>query len=126
MRYIYISDQGRVFGSDDEPTLEDFEYAHVGILTILRLVDHCSYQTDGKWRAIQPGKRVRADVEGQQTAEFHSDTNDAETPLNHASDFNPFRAGAGPARNLPLLAASFTSLDALRRNSVHSVAGSPR
>lgn len=126
MRYIYISDQGRVFSSEDEPTLEDLEYAHVGMLTILRLADHCSYQTDGKWRAIQPGERVRAELEGQQTEEFHNDANDSETPLNRASDFNEFRAGAGPARNLPVLAASFTPLEALRRYSVRSIAEKPR
>lgn len=126
MRYIYFSDQGRVFGSEDEPTREDFEYAHVGMLTILRLADNCSYQKDGKWHAIQPGKRVCAEVDGQQTAEFHSDANDTETPWNRASDFNEFRAGAGPARNLPTLVASFTPLEALRRNSVRSVAEKPR
>lgn len=126
MRYIYISDQGRIFSSEDEPTLEDLEYARVGMLTILRLADNCSYQTDGKWRAVQPGKRVRAEVEGQQTAEFHSDASNPETPWNRVSDRNEFRVGAGPTRNLPVLAASFTPLEALRRDSVHAVAEKPR
>ena len=96
------------------------------MLTILRLADNCSYLSDGKWRAIQPGKWVRAELEGQQTPEFHGDASEPDTPSDRASALNEFRAGAGPARNLPMLAASFTPLDAPQRNRVRFAVQNPR
>lgn len=77
-RYIYISDQGRVFSSADDPTPEDFAYANVGMITILRLEDHHCYRSDGKWRPIADGKLASANVDGMQTGEFHADPSDME------------------------------------------------
>jgi hypothetical protein len=126
-RYIYVSDQGRVYSSVDEPTSEDFEYAHVGMLTILRLSDNHCYRTEGKWRPVAPSKLVSAEIDGVETEKFHSDR-DESGPCDAKTSFlgTEFRGGAHHARNLPMLAASFAPLDALRRNGVRSAVRKPR
>ena len=116
-RYIYVSDQGRVYSSVDEPTSEDFEYAHVGMLTILRLADNHCYRIEGKWRPVAPSKLVSADIDGMPTDKFHSDDDDPEPAAanDSVSASRKFRVGAHHARNPPMLAASFTPLEAPRR-----------
>lgn len=76
--YIYVSDQGRVFASRDEPTDEDLAYAQVGMVTIIRLADCHFYGTSRIWTLIAKGKLGQVSVEGELTPPFHVAASDFE------------------------------------------------
>lgn len=80
-RYIYVNDQGRVFCSEDDPTAEDFAYAEVGMVTILRLADTHYYRRDGKWWPVTRGKLASSEIDGISTEKFHSDPAVRDTPV---------------------------------------------
>lgn len=71
LRYVFINDQGHVFSSVDEPTAEDFEYAAVGMLTILSLPDSRFYGARKRWLPIPPGRLDTAEIDGEETEAFH-------------------------------------------------------
>lgn len=80
-QYIFISDEGRIFSTSDEPTPEDFEYARVGMMTIIRVADGFCYGLEKKWRPIPRGQLGTTNVEGKDTAPFHAvETFFQETP----------------------------------------------
>lgn len=72
LRYIFISDQGRVFSTSDEPTTEDFEYAAVGMMTIVSIADARYYGLGRRWCPIPPGRLGTVNIEGEETASFHA------------------------------------------------------
>ncbi len=93
-RYLFVSDQGRVFSSNDDPTPEDFEYAAVGMVTILRLADGHYY--DGqqrKWRPIPRGSLGSGEVEGEAPLPFHAPASDFEPPTDHDPNLLSSQAG---------------------------------
>lgn len=70
--YVFVSDQGHVFSSHDEPTAADFGFAGTGIYTIIRLGDlHC-YDTREVWRPIPPGALDQAEVGSVAGHPFHA------------------------------------------------------
>ncbi len=71
-RFMFISDQGRVCSSLDEPTDEDFAYAAVGMVTILSLADGRYYGIEQKWLPIPPGRLGTAEVDDETTRPFHA------------------------------------------------------
>lgn len=71
-RYVFVNDQGAVFGSSDDPTEEDFAYAEVGMVTILRLADDCYFGREGTWRAIPCGQLEKADIDDGTATPFHA------------------------------------------------------
>ncbi len=79
--YIFVTDQGRVFSVADEPTAEDFAYAAVGMVTILRLADAHYYGRDGRWYPIPPGQLGKAEVNGEESPPYHALLSDFAEPL---------------------------------------------
>lgn len=71
-RYVFINDQCRAFSSSGAPTSEDFEYAAVGMVTILSLVDGRYYGRAKKWLPIPEGRLEAAEVDGEITPPFHA------------------------------------------------------
>lgn len=71
-RFIFVSDQGRVFSSHDEPTTDDFAYAVVGMVTIIRLADFHSYGSKQGWFPIPAGELTRANIENDSSPPFHA------------------------------------------------------
>jgi hypothetical protein len=65
LRYLFINDEGQVFGSANEPTGQDFEFAAVGMLTIVRLSDRRYYAGRGEWCSIPPVQGGTANDEGE-------------------------------------------------------------
>lgn len=61
-----------MFSSADAPTREDFEYAAVGMLTILSLVDGRYYGSAKKWLPIPEGRLGAAEAGGDVTPPFHA------------------------------------------------------
>ena len=51
-RYLFVSDQGRVFSHAEAPTKRDLAYAGVGMLTIIRLADYHYYDRGKKWLPV--------------------------------------------------------------------------
>jgi hypothetical protein len=76
-RYVFISDQGRVFSSADEPTLEDFEYVAVGMLTIVRMEDGRYYGRARKWLPIPVGRLISAEIDGDPRKLLHGLSSDS-------------------------------------------------
>ncbi len=72
VRYVFISDQGRVFSSSGEPTTEDFGYAAVGMVTILSLSDGCYYGVEREWLPIPAGRLGAAEVANEPMPPFHA------------------------------------------------------
>lgn len=70
-RYLFVSDQGRVFSCHDEPTTEDFANAAVGIFTLVRLADLHRYGTEETWRPIPPGELTNAEIGDDRSPPFH-------------------------------------------------------
>ena len=70
-RYVFVNDQGRVFGSYDDPTEEDFAYAAVGMVVIVRLADCCYYGRERAWRPVVKAMLDRAEIEGAGSPQFH-------------------------------------------------------
>ena len=96
IRYIYISDQGRVFGSTGDPTEEDFAYAAVGMKIIVRLADAHYYGVDGKWRRISNGRLGAAEIDGEETPPFHTAAVDFDVPrTDRGNSFPSFSSRAG-------------------------------
>ncbi len=110
-RYVFISDQGRVFGTTDDPTREDFAYATVGMVTIVRLADGHYYGTEGKWRPISRGQLGTADVEGEETLPFHEPAADGEP------DPNSLSSRAGDSKPADARATRFTSQPSISRGA---------
>jgi hypothetical protein len=74
--YIFVSDQGRVFSVADAPTAEDFAFAAVGMVTIVRLADAHYYGRDRRWRPIPPGQLGSAEFEGEESPPYHALSSD--------------------------------------------------
>jgi hypothetical protein len=104
--YIFIGDQGRIFYSANEPTPEDFEFAAVGMVIIVRLADCAYYGREKDWRPIVEGVLGCADLEDESTVPFHSVEADFRTPaLAFPNAGSPLIISDAPARasNLPPL-----------------------
>lgn len=72
VKFIFVDDNGTVFGSTDKPTAEDLQFARVGMLTIVSLLDGTYYGCAGKWLPIPASRIVRAEkLEGGRTRPFH-------------------------------------------------------
>lgn len=77
IRYLFINDQGDPpFGTADEPTAGDLDFAAVGMRTIVRLAD-AHYYAEGEWRPIQPGVVDSADMESGPGLPFHGPATDS-------------------------------------------------
>jgi hypothetical protein len=70
-RYVYVKDEGHVFGSADAPTPEDFAHAGAGVTTIIRLADGCYYGRERRWLPVPPGILGRAEIEDEPALPFH-------------------------------------------------------
>ena len=75
-RYVFLDDQGRVFSSHDDPTAEDFAYAAVGMVTIVRVADFHCYGSKKKWLPIPAGELVTAELDEHENPPFHTERND--------------------------------------------------
>lgn len=83
-RYVFICEDGQVFGTMDEPTAADLEQAEVGIVTILCLADGRYYGRAGKWLMIPAGGLGSADVDGEATPPFHAPASYFENVVNRS------------------------------------------
>lgn len=70
--YIFLRDDGLVFGISDHPTVEDLDHARVGIVTIFRLADHHHFGREGQWRPAPAGKLVAPAIEDEPPKPFHA------------------------------------------------------
>lgn len=70
-RYIFIRDDGLIFGIGEPPTPEDLDHAGVGILTIIRLADQHYFGREGCWRPTPVGKLAQADSKAPSFLPFH-------------------------------------------------------
>jgi hypothetical protein len=70
-RYVFVTDQSRIFFTALEPTSEDFAYAEVGMVIIVRIADAHYFGTEKKWLPIPAGQLGHAEVDGEETGEFH-------------------------------------------------------
>lgn len=71
-RYVFVSDQGHVFSSADEPTAEDLEYAAVGMRMILSLIDGRYYGREKRWLPIPAGRLTSVVIDGKRSLPVHS------------------------------------------------------
>lgn len=71
-RFLFVDDQGGVFSSYDDPTVEDFAFAAVGMLTIIRLADLHSYSGKQRWQAIPISRLTTVTLGNDPGLPFHS------------------------------------------------------
>ena len=72
--FYFVRDTGAVFATSEAPTPEDFAQAQVGMVTIIRLADHCVFTKAGVWSRLQRGTLVAPALEGELPSEpFHSE-----------------------------------------------------
>lgn len=69
-KFIFFREDGRVFGTADEPTPEDLEHARVGLHVIIRLADQQVFERGGEWRPLGRGVVVNADP-GSESPPYH-------------------------------------------------------
>lgn len=73
VRYIFIDEDGRVFATSRRPTRRDYDFANVGMLTIVSLLDGSYYGRARKWLPIPKGRLGRAtSLDDQPTPPFHA------------------------------------------------------
>jgi hypothetical protein len=83
VRYIFISDQGGPpFGSVEEPTAGDLDFAAVGMLTIVRLAD-AHYYARGAWHPIAVGRLGCAELDHELSEPFHASASHFDSPTAH-------------------------------------------
>ncbi len=109
-RYIFVGDQGHVFKSSDHPTAEDFAYAAVGMVTIVRLSDCWYYGREQKWQPIPEGEQGTAGVDEKLASALHASPRDftfriaVRNGLRRSPDArNQLRTGSRTVRILPVL-----------------------
>lgn len=72
VRYLFIDDNGRVFATSRRPTRRDHDFADVGMLTIVSLLDGSYYGRARKWLPIPRGRLGRASLENRPSPPFHA------------------------------------------------------
>lgn len=110
-RYVYLNDQGQVFSSDDDPTPEDFAYAAVGMVTIIRVADFHCYGSEKRWLPISEGELGAAEIDDQEATPLHTTVSQTLPPLlKHRPSFSSRARGSTPtALNGELHAVSSAS-----------------
>lgn len=84
-RYVFVTDQSRVFFTALEPTPEDFAYAEVGMVIIVRIADAHYFGTQKEWMPIPAGQLGHAEVDGEETGAFHGLPELFAEPASHAA-----------------------------------------
>lgn len=108
-RYIFVTDQGRVFYSETEPTPEDYEFAAVGMVVIVRLLDCAYFGREKEWQSPGKGRMGCVDLSEETTPSDTAAESAIETFLEEeggkppARSGNVFRPRFDAARILPML-----------------------
>lgn len=84
-RYVFVTDQSRTLFSTLKPTAEDFAYAEVGMVIIVRIADAHYFGRAKKWLPIPSGQLGRAEVDGEESGEFNGLPELFAEPVAHAA-----------------------------------------
>ncbi|ACB76721.1 hypothetical protein [Opitutus terrae] len=71
-RFVFVSDQGSVFGSRTPPTTEDLRLAGVGILIVVNLRTCRYYGREERWLPVPLAKLTASEFEGDPPKPFHA------------------------------------------------------